>query len=958
MLQFNNLTPKLGQAFGLSGRRKLTGRGAGSGLHKLPLLLLGLPIGAALGIWLIKDSIASVGRSLWRWIVTKLVLALLVAASAVWLGFAVWLAYDNLREHQVSIAAGSRTAESYALAQALKTVTERHYPHMMVTILEIEGVTGLLEKGLVQLAVAPSNAPTGPSARSVAALTPQSLLLAHGDLDKKVVYALTQTLLERGPELADAIKDTAFRSLAAKVQKPDVKRESAAPLHAGATAFYERDKTRFIYRYPVLSALALAGLVISGGWGWEFGRRLRRKQRRKRQVERERQERRLAESARAPWSFSRLLQERAREDVKPTVSPVSARAGRSATRKRWQMPFHPAQRGAMRPIDRQLWWSGAALGMTSAGKFFFPPLGILTTPLIVYLEWPIYQAAWRDLKEKRGVKIDGLMALFTTGAWLTRNYVTSAFSIFTLTLSDKITSKTRERSRQQLIEVFDQQPRTVRLWSDGREVETPFAAVRADDIVVVHAGQTMPVDGVVSEGMATIDQQRLTGEARPVEKGVGDSVFAATLVTRGHLYVRVEKAGSETLAMQIGEILNRTTAYHLKVEERGLALSEKAVLPSLLLSAAALPLRGFSSAVAVLSAMPGVDMYYAGPLALLNSLHVATRHGILVKDGRSLELLHTIDTVILDKTGTLTLEQPEVAEVHVCGDFSADDVLLYAAAAERRQSHPIAQAILAAARARDLSWPDSDETRIEVGYGVQVRVDGHLVRVGSERFMAQEGLALPPEMEAVRQQCAADGHSLVFVAVEGALAGALELRPTLRPEAQAVITELQQQGLTLYILSGDQTEPTRHLAERLGIEHYFANVLPTEKAHFVEQLQKEGRAVCFVGDGINDAIALKQANVSISLRGATTIATDTAQVVLMEQSLRQLPLLFDLAHRLERNLLTSFGLSVGTGGVILTGALAFNMGVGAAVGFGSVALLGMVGNAMTPLLITLRKEEK
>lgn len=129
---------------------------------------------------------------------------------------------------------------------------------------------------------------------------------------------------------------------------------------------------------------------------------------------------------------------------------------------------------------------------------------MLTTPLIVYLEWPIYQAAWRDLKEKRGVKIDGLMALFTTGAWLTRNYVTSAFSIFTLAISDKITSKTRERSRQQLIEVFDQQPRTVRLWKDGQEVETPFAAVQADDIIVVHAGQTMPVDGVVSEGMATI----------------------------------------------------------------------------------------------------------------------------------------------------------------------------------------------------------------------------------------------------------------------------------------------------------------------------------------------------------------------------------------------------------------------------------------------------------------------
>jgi Cu2+-exporting ATPase len=904
-----------------------------------------------LGVWPVVGRIASVGRSLWRWIVTKPVLTLLVPASAVWLGFAVWIAYNNLQERQVAIAAGSRTSESHALAQALQIVTAGHYPRIRVTVLEIEGATGPLEKGLVQLAAVPFDTPAGPSARSVAALTPQSLLLARSDVDKRVIYVLTQTLLERGPELADAVKNTAFRPLAAKVQKPDVTRKSAAPLHPGAAAFYERDKTRLVSRYPVLSALALAGLAIGGGWGLEFGLRLRRKRRRNRQAERERQERRFAELARAPWSFSRILQERAREAAPPVVSVAK-------TRKRWRRPPQPAQAAAARPIDRQLVVSGAALGLTCAGSLFFPPLGVLTTPLIAYLEWPIYQAAWRDLKEKRGVKIDGLMALFTTGAWLTRAYVTSAFSIFTLALSDKITSKTRERSRQKLIEVFDQQPRTVRLWSDGQEVETPFAAVQADDIVVVHAGQTMPVDGVVSEGMATVNQQRLTGEARPVEKGVGDPVFAATLVERGQLYVRVEKAGRETLAMQIGEILNRTTAFHLKVEERGLALAEKSVLPSLLLSAAALPLRGFSNAVAVLSAMPGVDMYYAGPLALLNCLHVATRHGILVKDGRSLELLHTIDTVILDKTGTLTLEQPEVAEVHVCGDFSADDVLLFAAAAEHRQSHPIAQAILAAARARDLSWPESDDTRYEVGYGVQVRVDGQLVRVGSERFMAQEGLALPEALVTVQQQCAADGHSLVFVGVDGAVAGALELQPTPRPEAQAVITELQQQGLKLYILSGDQVEPTRHLAERLGIEHYFANVLPTEKARFVEQLQKEGRAVCFVGDGINDAIALKQANVSISMRGATTIATDTAQIVLLEQSLLKLPPLFELAHRLERNLLTSLGLSIGTGGAILGGVLIFHMGVGAAVGFGSVALLVMVGNAMTPLLITLRKEAK
>lgn len=188
--------------------------------------------------------------------------------------------------------------------------------------------------------------------------------------------------------------------------------------------------------------------------------------------------------------------------------------------------------------------------------------------------------------------------------------------------------------------------------------------------------------------MATVDQHRLTGEARLVEKEVGDPVLAATLIVRGRLVVRVEKAGQTTLAAQIAQILERTTAHHLAVEERGLALAEGSVMPSLLISAATLPLRGFYSAVAVLSAMPGIDMHFAGPLALLNCLHLAAQQGILVKDGRSLELLHTVDTVVFDKTGTLTLEQPMVAEVHVLDHFSADQLLAYAAAAEQHQSHP------------------------------------------------------------------------------------------------------------------------------------------------------------------------------------------------------------------------------------------------------------------------------
>lgn len=614
--------------------------------------------------------------------------------------------------------------------------------------------------------------------------------------------------------------------------------------------------------------------------------------------------------------------------------------------------------GGDEQLNHHLALSAASLGLIAVSAWFSPLAPLLFTPVMVYLEWPIYQAAWQDITERRGIKIDGLMGIFITGAWLVGAYVASIFSIFTYLLARKITLQTKDRSQKSLVHLFDQQPQTVFLLVNGVEVEMPFASVKAGDTVVVYAGQAIPVDGRVIAGQAVVDQHRLTGEARAVEKAIGDTVLAATLMTRGQLHIEVDKAGHSTLAAQVAEILAETSDYHLAVEERGLALAEKSVLPSLFLGALALPLYGISTAFAALSAMPGVDMYFAGPLALLNFLHMAAQQGILVKDGRSLELLHTVDTVIFDKTGTLTVEQPEVIEVHLCHDSSADDVLLYAAAAEARQSHPIAQAILYAAEKRGLKLPEGDNIRFEAGYGVQIHIDNRLVRVGSQRFMTNEGLAIPSMLEPIQARCTAIGHSLVFVAVDDVVAGVLEMQPTIRPEAPAIIAALKAHGIQMYILSGDQVEPTRHLAERLGIDNYFANVLPVDKAGFVEQLQQQGRTVCFVGDGINDAIALKKAHVSISMRGATTIATDTAQIVLMSGSLHQLPALFDHAHRLESNLMTSFGLSLGTGGAIIGSVFVFHLGISAAIGIGTIGMVTTVGNAMMPLLMTMHKNSR
>ena len=609
-----------------------------------------------------------------------------------------------------------------------------------------------------------------------------------------------------------------------------------------------------------------------------------------------------------------------------------------------------------RAARRDFHLSGAALAVALVGRLACPPLALLAAPPLVFLMWPLFQGAWQDLTRRRCIKFRGQTSLFVVGALLLGAYVPAAVDMFVYMYSFTLVHRTRDRSQRQLIGMFDRQPRDVWRLVDGAELETPLHAVKAGDILVAHAGQAVPADGVVTAGMATVDQHRLTGEAQPAEKAAGDAVFAGTLVLRGWLHLRVEKAGRETLTMQIAEVLERTTAYHLAAEGRGQQLLESTVPPTLLLSALALPLLGFKAAIAELFTAPGADLRYAAPLALLNFLHLSTRQGILVKDGRSLELLHGVDTVVFDKTGTLTLEQPEVGAVHVCGGFDADTVLAYAAAAERRQSHPVALAILAESVRRGLSPPEAGESRCDIGFGVRVSADGRAVRVGSLRFMGNENLAVPPSLAQAQAGCAAAGHSLVYVAIGEALAGAVELRPCLRPEAQAVVAQLQARGLRLAILSGDRVEPTRHLAARLGIEDYFAEVLPQDKAGHIERLQRQGRSVCFVGDGINDAVALKTAQVSISLHGAAALAQDAAQIVMMEPSLAQLPVLFALAERLERNLLVSLRISVGAGCAIVGSIFLLQAGIGTVVGLDMLAKLGIGGNAMLPLLETLERE--
>jgi Cu2+-exporting ATPase len=354
--------------------------------------------------------------------------------------------------------------------------------------------------------------------------------------------------------------------------------------------------------------------------------------------------------------------------------------------------------------------------------------------------------------------------------------------------------------------------------------------------------------------------------------------------------------------------------------------------------------------MAVVNSDLGTGIRMAAPLAMLSTLALCARKGVLVKDGRALDLLCEIDTVLFDKTGTLTRERPEVGKVIAANGYNPLQILRFAAAAERRFHHPIALAILQKAAEQGLRLPMTDLTQYKVGYGITVGVDGHRVRVGSRRFMELEGVLLTREVDDALEEAHREGHSMVMVVVDDQLGGALELRASVRPEVRGIVQGLRERGIKhIAVISGDHEAPTRRLSEELGMDRYFAQVLPADKAEYVEQLQREGRKVCFVGDGINDAIALKKANVSISLRGATSIATDTAHVVFMEQSLGKLCELRDIARDLDRNVRNSWLMILGPNIACIAGVFTLGFGIGASVVTNNIAALASLANGLLPM---------
>jgi len=601
-------------------------------------------------------------------------------------------------------------------------------------------------------------------------------------------------------------------------------------------------------------------------------------------------------------------------------------------------------------INRNLVASATGLSLAAMGLFLYSPLALLSIPFTLYASIDVLSEAKEALVKERRLRHSVLDATVILSALASRYYLASALASLTYYTGHKLIALTEDNAEQTLRTIIGEQTRTVWRLCDGAEVETRLEELSIDDVIVASAGNMIAVDGVIVNGVASVDQHMLSGESRPVEKAAGDPAYAGTVVLAGRLYIQVERTGSDTVAAQIGEILRRTADYKSSIQNKSEELSDLSVLPTLGLSALTLVTLGPSSAVAVLGANYAEILRVVSPLSMLNFLAQAAQQGILIKDGRALELFSQIDTIVFDKTGTLTLEQPHVAHIYTWNGLDEGALLILAAAAETRQSHPIAKAIIQAAHDRQLTLPVIEDARYELGYGIKVGIAEQTVHVGSLRFMDLEGIPVAREVYALQELGHEQGSTFVYVAVNGRLDGAIELQATLRPEAKQIIHQLKQRKLEMYIISGDHQEPTRRLAMELGIDHYFAEVLPEQKAQLVERLQAEGRSVCFVGDGINDAIALKKARTSISLRGASTAATDTAQIILTDESLQELDAVFDLAQRFAANQRISYLTTFGPGLFCLGGVFFLRFQILSAMIWYNVSLMAGLTNALLPAL--------
>ncbi|MCC8191122.1 MAG: heavy metal translocating P-type ATPase [Planctomycetes bacterium] len=520
--------------------------------------------------------------------------------------------------------------------------------------------------------------------------------------------------------------------------------------------------------------------------------------------------------------------------------------------------------------------------------------------------------------------------------------------------ADSLEEWTREQSRSSLAESLALKIDTVWLRTPGGDVRRPMAAVRPGDLVVVHAGSVIPVDGLVAEGEAMVNQSLLTGESGAVHKQVGMTVFAGTVIDEGDLVVRVDKAADETRLQGIVAYIEESESLKAGVQSRAERMADAIVPYSLFLSLAILAItRNPVRASAVLMVDYSCAIRMATPLAILSALREGVHNGVLIKGGKYLESLAQADSLVVDKTGTLTESRPTVARVLAYAGWHEDEVLRTAACIEEHFPHPVGRAVVKSAERRRLRHRER-HARPEyiLAHGIVSTLDDRQILVGSAHFIFDDfGIPRLPEAELEAEHEARLGRSLLYIAYDGRLVGMLAIEDPIRNDARATLDALAATGLDhVTMLTGDGVRTARSVAATLGIGDYRSGLLPVDKAGIIADLQAEGRRVVFVGDGINDSPALSAADIGVSLKDGADIAKEVAGVVLVEGRLSSLVTARILSRMVLDRIDWQFGFIMGLNSLLIGLGLVGIISPRLAAVLHNFGTVLVTANAVKPLL--------
>ena len=618
---------------------------------------------------------------------------------------------------------------------------------------------------------------------------------------------------------------------------------------------------------------------------------------------------------------------------------------------------------------------GLKLLSEQAIRLIWAVTAVVVLPVLFYSGSHFFTGAWYAFRH-RSADMNTLIALGIGAAWLYSVVAVAFPSLFPegtaepffdvvavvvalVVLGQVLELRAKGRSSEAIKKLMGLQAKTARVIRDGVELDLSVEEVLVDDVIVVRPGEKVPVDGVVVDGHSSVDESMITGEPIPVEKAAGDQVIGATINKTGSFRFRATKVGKDTALAQIVRMVQEAQGSKAPIQRLVDVVAGYFVPAVMLIAIAAFvvwfvvgpdPSITYALVVAVtvlIIACP-CALGLATPMSLMVGVGKAAEKGILIRNGEALQQAQALDGVVLDKTGTITLGKPSLTDVVAAPGFAEAELVRLAASVERSSEHPLAQAIVEGAQGRGYELVDPEEFEAVPGYGVTARVEGRAVQLGNLAFMRQLGVELG-DLEGRSVALADQGKTPMYVAVDGQAAGIVAVADTVKEDSRLAIRRLQEMGLEVVMITGDNRRTAEAIAREVGITRVLAEVLPKDKAHQVHLLQAEGKKVAMVGDGINDAPALAQADVGMAIGTGTDVAIEASDITLITGSLRGVVTAVEVSRatmrNIKQNLFGAFiyntaGIPVAAGLLYpIFGALLSPLIAGAAMAFSSVTVV-------------------